>query len=136
MVYPARTSTRSDGGSEGGGGEGGVGGGDGGSEGGGGGGGGGAGGGEGGGGDGGGLGITVWATTVGTAKAVMPSPAEVRAMVPKAALSEASTAATVVEGGTAMVAVIFTLAAAMAMVTSDVSTLAALAILNCKATSE
>ena len=77
-----------------------------------------------------------WTTTAGTVTTVMPSAVEARAMVPRAALSEASTAATVVEGGTAMVAVIFTLAAAMAMVTSDVSTLAALAILNCKATSE
>ena len=54
----------------------------------------------------------------------------------RAVSSEVFTAAAVVEAGTAMVAVIFTLAAAMAMVTSDLSTLAALAILNCKPTSE
>jgi len=66
----------------------------------------------------------------------MPSAVEARVVLLRAVSSEVFTAAAVVEAGTAMVAVIFTLAAAMAMVTSDLSTLAALAILNCKPTSE
>eukprot|EP00964_Phaeocystis_antarctica_P110140 scaffold74521_cov33-Phaeocystis_antarctica.AAC.1 len=64
----------------------------------------------------------------------MPSLVLASSTVLRAASSEAFTAVALVETGTAMVAVIFTLAACMAMVTNDLSTPAALAIFCCKAT--
>ena len=66
--------------------------------------------------------------TVGTPSTVKPSAAEAAAAVPRVEESEACTAAAVVEAGTAMVAVMITLAAATAMVTSDLSTAAAVAM--------
>ena len=65
---------------------------------------------------------------VGTASTVTPSASEAAAAEPKVEESEACTAAAVVEAGTAMVAVMSTLPAVRAMLTSDGSTPAALAI--------
>ena len=62
----------------------------------------------------------------------MPSLVLASSTVLRAASSEAFTAVALVETGTAMVAVIFTLAACMSMVTNDLSTPAALAIFCCK----
>ena len=73
---------------------------------------------------------------VGTARIRTPSAVEgaVEGSVamPRVEDSEACTAAAVVEVGTPMVAVMITLAAATSMVTSDVSTPAAIATLCCK----
>eukprot|EP00964_Phaeocystis_antarctica_P031862 scaffold18018_cov42-Phaeocystis_antarctica.AAC.1 len=66
--------------------------------------------------------------TVGADSIVTPSAAEASAAVPRVEESEVCTAAAVVEAGTAMVAVMITLAAATAMVTSDSSTPAAVAM--------
>ena len=65
--------------------------------------------------------------TAGFSSIVMPSAVEAAAAVPRVEASEVSTAAAVVEAGTAMVAVMSTLPAVTAMVTSDVSTPAAVA---------
>ena len=65
--------------------------------------------------------------TAGFSSIVMPSAVEAAAAVPRVEASEVSTAAGVVEAGTAMVAVMSTLPAVTAMVTSDVSTPAAVA---------
>ena len=70
--------------------------------------------------------------TVGASSTVMPSAAEASAAVPSVEESEACTAAAVVEAGTAMLAVMITLAAATLIVTSDLSTPAAAATLCCK----
>ena len=69
---------------------------------------------------------------VGASSTVMPSAAEASAAVPRVEESEARTASAVMEAGTPMVAVMITLAAATSMVTSDVSTPAAIATLCCK----
>ena len=73
---------------------------------------------------------------VGTARIRTPSAVEgaVEGSVamPRVEDSEACTAAAVVEAGTPMVAVMITLAAATSMVTSDLSTPAAVAILACR----
>ena len=63
---------------------------------------------------------------------VIPSASEAAAAVPRVEASEVCTASAVVEAGTAMVAVMITLAAATSMVTSDLSTPAAVAILACR----
>ena len=79
------------------------------------------------------LGSTVM---VGTSSIVMPSAVEAAEAVPRVEAREACTAEAVVEAGTAMVAVMITLPAVMAMstgmLTGDVSTPAAAAILCCK----
>ena len=69
---------------------------------------------------------------VGTSSTMMPSAVEASAAVPRLEESEACTASAVVEAGTAMVAVMRTLAAATRIVTSDLSTPAALATFCCK----
>ena len=66
--------------------------------------------------------------TVGTASTVTPSAAEAAAAELRFDESDDCTAAAVVEAGNAMVAVMITLAAATAMVTSDLSTPAAVAM--------
>ena len=63
---------------------------------------------------------------------MMPSAAEAAVAVPRVEDSKVCTAAAVVEAGTAMVAVMITLAAAKLIVTWDLSTPAAVAILCCK----
>ena len=65
--------------------------------------------------------------TAGFSSIVMPSAVEAVAAVPRVESSEACIAAAVVEAGTAMVAVMSTLPAVTAMVTSDLSTPAAVA---------
>ena len=66
---------------------------------------------------------------LGSDSTVMPSAAEAAAAVPRVEASEVCTASAVVEAGTAMVAVMMTLAAVTLMVTSEMSsTPAALAI--------
>ena len=62
----------------------------------------------------------------------MPSAAEATAGVPAMAVSEVSTVAAGVVAGTAMAAVMITLAAATLIVTSDLSTPTALATFCCK----
>eukprot|EP00964_Phaeocystis_antarctica_P056075 scaffold33051_cov69-Phaeocystis_antarctica.AAC.2 len=69
---------------------------------------------------------------VGATSTVTPSAAVAAAAVPRVEASDACTAAAVVEAGTAMVAVMITLAAATLTVTSDVSTPAAVATFCCK----
>ena len=73
---------------------------------------------------------------VGTVRTVTPSAvegaAEDSAAMPRVEDSEACTAAAVVEASTAMVAVMITLAADTSMVTSDVSTPAAVATFCCR----
>ena len=64
---------------------------------------------------------------LGSDSTVMPSAAEAAAAVPRVVVSEVCTTAAVEEAGTAMVAVMITLAAATSMVTSDLSTPAAVA---------
>ena len=64
---------------------------------------------------------------LGSDSTVMPSAAEAAAAVPRVVVSEVCTAAAVEEAGTAMVAVMITLAAVTSMVTSDLSTPAAVA---------
>eukprot|EP00964_Phaeocystis_antarctica_P022436 scaffold12455_cov62-Phaeocystis_antarctica.AAC.3 len=70
--------------------------------------------------------------TVGTDSTVMPSTAEAASAVASLEESEVCTAVAVVEAGTAMLAVIITLAAATLIVTNDLSTPAAAATLCCK----
>ena len=65
---------------------------------------------------------------VGTASTVMSSAIEASAAVPRVEESEVCTAAAVVEAGTAMVAVMSTLPAVIAILTSDLSTPAAAAM--------
>ena len=62
----------------------------------------------------------------------MPSASEAAAAVPTLERSEAATAAAVVDAGTAMVALMITLAAVTRIVTSDLSTAAASATFCCK----
>ena len=62
----------------------------------------------------------------------MPSAAEAAAGVPKVVSSEVNIAAAVVVAGTATAAVMITLAAATPIVTSDLETLAAVAMPCCK----
>ena len=69
---------------------------------------------------------------VGTSSTVTPSAVEASAAVPKLEESEVCTASAVVEAGTAMVAVMRTLAAATRIVTSDWSTPTALATFCCQ----
>ena len=69
---------------------------------------------------------------VGTASTVISSAIEASAAVPRVEESEVCTAAAVVEAGTAMVAVMSTLPAVMAILTSDLSTPAAVAKPCCK----
>ena len=70
---------------------------------------------------------------VGTDSTVTPSAAEAAAAVPKLEESEFTIrVAAVLEAGTAMVAVMITLAAATRIVTSDLSTLAAVATACCR----
>ena len=70
--------------------------------------------------------------TVGASSTVMPSAAEASAAVPSVEESEACTASGAMEAGTAMVAIMRTLAAVTRIVTSDLSTPAALATFCCK----
>ena len=69
---------------------------------------------------------------VGTPSIVMPSALEAASAVLRVEESEAFTAAAVVEAGTAMVAVMITLAAVMAMITGNLSSPAAAPIFCCK----
>ena len=70
---------------------------------------------------------------VGTDSTVTPSAAEAAAAVPKLEESEFTIrVAAVLEAGTAMVAVMITLAAATRIVTSDLSTPAAVATACCR----
>ena len=69
---------------------------------------------------------------VGTASTVTPSTAEAAPAVPRLEESEVCISSAVMEAGMAMVAVMRTLAAATLIVTSDLSTPAALATLCCK----
>ena len=70
--------------------------------------------------------------TVGTDSTVTPSAVEAASVVARLEESEVCTAVAVVEAGTAMRAVIITLAAATLIVTSDLSMPAAAATLCCK----
>ena len=70
--------------------------------------------------------------TVGTSSTVMPKRVEAATAVPRAEASEVCTVVAVVEAGMEMVAVIITLAAATPIVTSDLETLAAVAMPCCK----
>jgi len=69
---------------------------------------------------------------VGTSSTVTPSTAEAAPAVPRLEESEVCISSAVMEAGMAMVAVMRTLAAATLIVTSDLSTPAALATLCCK----
>ena len=69
---------------------------------------------------------------VGSDSTVIPSAAEAAAAVPRLEESEVFSAVALMEAGTAMVAVMITLAAATPIVTSDLSMPAAVAILFCK----
>ena len=73
-----------------------------------------------------------WAPTVGTDSTVRPSTVEAASAVASLEESEVCTAVAVVEAGTAMLAVMITLAAATLIVTSDLSMPAAAATLCCK----
>ena len=70
--------------------------------------------------------------TVGTDSTVTPSAVEAASVVARLEESEVCTAVAVVEAGTAMLAVMITLAAATLIVTSDLSMPAAAATLCCK----
>ena len=72
------------------------------------------------------------ATMVGTSSIVSPSAAEAASAVPRVEASEVCTSSAAIEAGTAMVAVMRTLAAATRIVTSDLSTPAASATFCCK----
>ena len=72
------------------------------------------------------------ASTVGTISAVTPSAVEASAAVDRLDERDICTAAVVVEAGTAMIAVMRTLAAATLIVTSDLSMPATVAIFCCK----
>ena len=69
---------------------------------------------------------------VGFDSTTIPSAAEAASATPRVEESEVSTTSAVVEVGTAMVAVMRTLAAATRIVTSDLSTPAAAATFCCK----
>ena len=69
---------------------------------------------------------------VGTPSTEIPSALEAASAVRRVEESEAFTAAAVVEAGTAMVAVMITLAAVMAMITGNLSSPAAAPIFCCK----
>ena len=69
---------------------------------------------------------------VGTSSIVSPSAAEAASAVPRVEASEVCTSSAAIEAGTAMVAVMRTLAAATRIVTSDLSTPAASASFCCK----
>ena len=69
---------------------------------------------------------------VGTSSTVTPSAVEAASAVPRVVESEVCTSSAVMEAGTAMVAVTRTLAAAMRIVTSVLSTCAASATFCCK----
>ena len=69
---------------------------------------------------------------LGISSTVMPSAVEVASALPRLEESEVCSTSAVVEAGTAIVAVIRTLAAATRIVTSDLSTPAALATFCCK----
>ena len=69
---------------------------------------------------------------VGSSSTVTLSAVEAASAVPRLEESEVSTTSRLVEAGTAMVAVMRTLAAATSIVTSDGSTPAALAIFSCQ----
>eukprot|EP00964_Phaeocystis_antarctica_P047994 scaffold27789_cov48-Phaeocystis_antarctica.AAC.5 len=69
---------------------------------------------------------------VGSDSTVIPSAAEAVAAVPRFEESDACTAVAVVAAGTAMVAVMITLAAATRIVTTDLSTPAAVATACCR----
>ena len=71
-------------------------------------------------------------TMVGTSSIVRPSAAEAAAAVPRVEASEVCTSSADIEAGTAMVAVMRTLAAVTLIVTSDLSTPAASATHCCK----
>ena len=71
-------------------------------------------------------------TIVGSDSTTIPSAAEAASATPRVEESEVSTTAAVVEVGTAMVAVMRTLAAATRIVTSNLSTPAAAATFCCK----
>ena len=86
------------------------------------------------GGDGGGEGEGGAATTIlGTDTTVMPSAAEAAAAVPRLEESVVCTVTGVVEAGTAIMAVMSTLAAATVTVTAEASTAATAAIELCRA---
>ena len=69
---------------------------------------------------------------VGTSSIVSPSAAEAASAVPRVEASEVCTSSAAIEAGTAMAAVMRTLAAATRIVTSDLSTPAASATFCCK----
>ena len=69
---------------------------------------------------------------LGISSTEMPSAVEVASALPRLEESEVCSTSAVVEAGTAIVAVIRTLAAATRIVTSDLSTPAALATFCCK----
>jgi len=69
---------------------------------------------------------------VGTFSTVTPSAVEASVAVPNFEVIEVCIASTVMEAGTAMVTVMSTLAAATLIVTSDLSTPAAVATFCCK----
>ena len=69
--------------------------------------------------------------TVGTASTVTPSAVEAAAAVPRVEASEACTVMAAEEAGTAILAVMITLAAATLIVSNDLSTPAAAAIFCC-----
>ena len=69
---------------------------------------------------------------VGTSSTVRPSASEASAAVPRASESFSCTERTVLEAGTAMVAVMITLAAATWIVTWDASRPATAAMSSCK----
>ena len=69
---------------------------------------------------------------VGTSSTVTPSAVEAATAVPRLEESEVRSTSAVVEAGTAIVAVMRTLAAITRIVTSDLSTPAALATFCCK----
>ena len=71
-------------------------------------------------------------STVGTPSTVRPSALEAAAAVPRTRVSFSCTESTVVEAGTARVAVMITLAAATSIVTWDVSRPAMFAMFSCK----
>jgi uncharacterized membrane protein YgcG len=77
-------------------------------------------------------GVGYSAVIVGTSSTVMPSVVEAASAVPRLEESEVCSTPAVVEAGTAMVAVMRTLAAATRIVTSSLSTPAALAMFCCK----
>ena len=69
---------------------------------------------------------------VGASSTVMPSAVEAASAVPRLEESEVFISSAVVEAGTPIVAVMITLAAVTRIVTSDLSTPAAVAIFCCK----